>query len=128
MPTVINPQNPLTTVVVTVTEPSQLTLFHEAESKRRRDEGMTQATSRSSEWQERAMWVIWKLPIGWTGIGEDIRKLVLESGAGPPHHHNCWGGLIMYAIRCKVIEKTGAMKSARIVTSHARNCVILERI
>ena len=128
MSTVIKPENDLTTVVITVTKPSQLTLFDEAESQRRRDEGIDLVGEKSSGWHDRAMWVIWGLPLGWKGIGEDIRKLVLESGAGPPHHPNCWGSLIMYATRCNVIKRTGEMKNARSVKSHASTYPVVERI
>ena len=59
MSTVIKPENDLTTVVITVTKPSQLTLFDEAESQRRRDEGIDLVGEKSSGWHDRAMWVIW---------------------------------------------------------------------
>jgi hypothetical protein len=120
--------NKMTTVVITVTKPSQLTMFDEEESKRRRDDGIALVADNGAGWHDRAMYVIWHLPIGWTGIGEDIRKLVLESGAGPPHDPNCWGALIMSATRHKMVRRTGEVRHARIVSSNARTCMVLERI
>ena len=128
MSTVIKPENDLTTVVITVTKPSQLTMFDEEESKRRRDDGIALVADNGAGWQDRAMYVIWHLPIGWTGIGEDIRKLVLESGIGPPHHPNCWGSLIMHATRCNVIKRTGEMRNAKSVKSNASTYPVIERI
>jgi hypothetical protein len=61
--------NKMTTVVITVTKPSQLTMFDEEESKRRRDDGIALVADNGAGWHDRAMYVIWHLPIGAGYIG-----------------------------------------------------------
>lgn len=78
------------------------------------------------KWMEGALTLISNLPHDWTGIGEDIRKLVTES-VGRPHHPNAWGALVNAAIRRKHLARCGEMRAMTAVKSHGRLSPILYR-
>lgn len=101
-------------------------LFDYAESVNRREAGLAQVEQQP--WQMIALNVIRSIPIGWQGIGEDIRELVMKRGVGLPHHPNCWGALLAQAQRMRLLVRTGGMRNARGKKSHASTYPILRRI
>lgn len=108
---------------------TQLTIFDAIESKRARDEGIDITTMNESElWRYRAMSVIRDIPPGWTGIGEDIRHKILESGIGEPHHPNVWGAIIMAATKRNWLKRTGQMQRAKAKKSHASTYPVMIKL
>lgn len=92
-------------------------LFDYAASVKARDVGLADVTTHNAKWAELILAFIDGLPRGWTGLGEDIRKLWY----GPqPDHPNAWGAVIRVAVARKLLEKTGARQPMSAVTSHAR--------
>ncbi len=57
--------------------------------------------------------------------GEDIRY-TLKASVGEPSHPNCWGALIMSAVRARppVIVATGALLPMQYARSHARKTAV----
>lgn len=105
------------------------TLFDYAEAVKRRDDALVRVlTNESEDWHHTALMAIRRLPVGWKGIGEDIRKHVQDCGVSAPHHHNCWGALIMAAHRLGLIKRTDGWRNMRTKKSHARSSPELERI
>jgi hypothetical protein len=110
-----------------------LPLFDAAASRAARDDGIAQVgAGRSprgrSAWLDSAMSVVARLPSGWVGIGEDIRRIVLNSPAGPPHHPNAWGALIRCAATEGYLVQTGDQKPMTAVRSHARQSLQWRRL
>lgn len=101
-------------------------LFDWGMSRSLRDEGADRALTPEEQWRRRAMDLIRGLPSGWSGIGEDIRRMVMET-VGTPHHFNCWGALILGALRSGHLVKTGEVRSSALVTSHAHVNPVLAR-
>ncbi len=97
------------------------------ESAKARDIGIAQTLAKEPPpWLDRALGLIVWLPKGWSGLGENIREMVLEQ-IGPPHSPHCYGALINVAIRKGLLEHTGGMKHMRAVRSHARLSPVLRR-
>jgi hypothetical protein len=83
-------------------------------------------------WWRAALWRVERVPAGWEGTGEDLRRIVMNMVVGglammPPHHHNAWGALTMTCIRHGLLEKTGRYRKMRTLTSHARSSEIHRR-
>lgn len=97
------------------------------ESRAARDSGIAAAMASSgAEFKDEVFAVVERLPINWTGTGEDIRKLCHSEGI-EPHHPNSWGGVINGLIRKGYLQKTGRYKQMKSVKSHARETAVLER-
>lgn len=79
------------------------------------------------EWQAKAVEVVRRLPSGWEGIGEAIRREVRRE-IGPPHDPHAWGGLIMTLRRSGVLVKTGRYAPMTGEKSHARESPVLRRL
>jgi hypothetical protein len=101
--------------------------FDEEEAKRRRDEGIRLVISRNGSWAENVRGLIETLPVGWTGMAEDIRRLWFDHGGFRPSHHNAWGGVIMGAVKSGVLVKTGRRKAMNASKSHGRNTDVYTR-
>jgi hypothetical protein len=67
------------------------------------------------------------LPYGVEMIGEDVARILSEHGLPPPHHHNCWGGLISGLVMRGLLSKTGKQRQMRKVKSHARQSPVYVR-
>lgn len=93
-----------------------------------RDEAIERVDEHNKHWRESVLALIERLPHGWTGIGEDIRLLALEEKLGKPHHHNAWGGVIMGAVKRKLLVDTGERRKMRVTASHARQSPIYRKI
>jgi hypothetical protein len=105
-------------------EAGQLSLF---EGRRRRDYGIkTVADNEHEVWRqayrEIAAEFLNDLTMGDVFIAEDLRIAVTRSGAGTPHHFNCWGAMANLMLRAWLkkgrICHAGSEQS-RLVTSHA---------
>lgn len=105
----------------------QFNIFDQARGVALRDAGMARTTGLSPKWAAEAMAAIIAIPRGWQGMGEDIRVLVGDK-VGHPHHPNCWGALIMGAMRKGLLVKTGVWKGARAKASHASQYPVLRRV
>jgi len=81
---------------------------------------------RSGEWEAAAMGVIWRLPHGWEGIGEDIRRMVARE-VGSPHDPHAWGALISRAARQGYLMQREGTRAMRAVKSKARQSLLWVR-
>ena len=112
---------------VVVAMNDQLDLLDDAASIKERDIALAVVVQNSGDdWMDFAMRAIVRLPIGWTGLGEDVREHVINA-VGGPHHPNAWGALIMSALRQQLLFKTGQWKKMRAKKSHARMSPVLVR-
>ncbi len=89
-----------------------------------RDAGMALVASHNPDWSEMVLAKITALPIGWTGIGEDIRLMIDTK----PTHHNAWGAVINMAVRRGLLVDTEATRKMATKKSHARKSPVYERV
>jgi hypothetical protein len=93
------------------------------ESRRLRDEGIEQVAKNSMQWHDKAMLASTVIrdrkKVGEPFIAEDLRGPISEL-IGEPHHHNCWGALVMALNRSRLIIKTGTYRQMALKSSHAR--------
>lgn len=98
-------------------------------AKEKRDEGMDRVSGNNSTFTQQVIAIIRALPIGWEGMGEDIRIKATESGVEAPKSPNAWGAATNAAARAGLIEKTGKYLKPKAVKSHVsakaqwRRCV-----
>lgn len=86
-----------------------------------RDIGIKAVLNVANEvWKEAVLGVINRLPQGWHGTGEDIRKAVYEAGVSDPHHPNAWGAMVRSAYSRNLIAPTGRWLPMLFKASHAR--------
>lgn len=101
--------------------------FDPNEAKRRRDEGIARVLSRNASWADNlGAWII-GLPHGWTGTGEEIRRIYRDCGGQLPTHHNAWGGVINGMVRRGILVKTGKRKHMVTSKSHSRSTDVYVR-
>ena len=101
---------------------SQFDLF---ESRRERDKGIDRVLSRDPGFSQQVIdFIQTKLPIGWVGIGEDIRMLSKLK----PVHSNAWGGAISAAVKRKILQYTGYHRQMKDRSSHARESKEYRRV
>ena len=89
-------------------------------SRDARDKGIDQVMTGEERFATRVTGIVKRLPFGWEGIGEDIRLLYAEAGYPPPHHPNCWGGVINSCVRAGMLKLTGDWRHMAIRRSHRR--------
>jgi hypothetical protein len=94
--------------------------FDGVEAKRRRDAGIARVIENNALWAADVRAFIEELPMDWTGMAEDIRRLWFDTGGSRPRHHNAWGGVIQGAVKRGVLAKTGRRKSMNASSSHGR--------
>jgi hypothetical protein len=94
--------------------------FDAEQSRQERDVGMARVLSHNSAWADDVCAWFSNLPHGWTGTGEDIRRIWFRNGGLKPKHHNAWGGVIHSAVKRGVLEKTGKRPHMRATKSHSR--------
>lgn len=82
----------------------------------------------NSHWVTAALYAARSVPVGWTGIGEDLRLRLRAAGLRDPAHHNAWGALVMVMVRAGVLEDTGETRQMAVVTSHARKSSVYRKI
>ena len=85
-----------------------------------RDGGIRRVAENGEEWMRAALGFIHRLPAGWVGTSEDIKKLAIPQ-IGAPHHLNCWGAMTNTAVRRGLLIKTGRWCQTKGSASHARN-------
>jgi hypothetical protein len=85
-----------------------------------RDEAIARVEANSQGWVAQALLAIRAVPSGWRGTAEALRLQLLTQGLPSPHHHNCWGALIMTAVKKNLLCKTGKMEHMKTKKSHAR--------
>jgi hypothetical protein len=88
-----------------------------------RDEGIDRVMMGESLFSARVTFVVKRLPRGWRGIGEDIKRLYFAAGYPPPHHHNCWGGVIHGLVRAGFITPIQGWGHTSLPVSHRRKSV-----
>ena len=100
-------------------------IYDLAAARAARDEGMERVMEGEDEFKiQYAMYVI-KLPRGWQGTGEDIRR---AWNGIRPHHVNCWGACCNAAIRHGLLVKVPhAMRRPEAVKSHGRPTHVLRK-
>jgi hypothetical protein len=97
------------------------------EGTQERDIGMARVLRANSSWAEDISAWIDNLPYGWSGTGEDIRRVWYRCGGLKPKHHNAWGGVIYGAVKRGVLLKTGKRKHMMFTKSHARTTDVYVR-
>ncbi len=102
-------------------------LFDYVEGVALRDEGIARVKAHSLDWHNDALLVVGSLPLGWEGLAEEYRPLVIER-IGEPHSANCWGAVTMDAVRKGLLKGTDVWRSSRAKKSHARKQPVLRRI
>lgn len=94
-----------------------------------RDEALALVGANSQPWMTQALTTLPRaVPLGFVGIAEDFKGLLLGAGVGPPHHPNAWGALTRCALDAGLLERTGAWEPMKIVSSHARLSPVYRRI
>lgn len=91
-------------------------LFSIAESRAARDQSLAQVSDNNETWGDRVLHRVSRLPAGWVGTGEDIRRMILDS----PGHPNAWGAIINAAVKRGYLVKTGQYLQMKSKSSHAR--------
>ena len=101
--------------------------FNSKKAKAARDEGMERVQAHNMAFRDAiAAFIDTKLPRGWTGIGEDIRRL--WTGI-QPHHPNCWGAICNAALKRGTLEKIpNAMRRPEAVKSHSRPTHVFRKL
>jgi len=95
-----------------------------------RDEGVDQVLRAASPvWKKAMRELIYGLPEGWEGTGEDIRFMAKAAGVADPHSPRCWGALISASIKKGGLEfrVPWIWVTPRDVASHARSTRLLRR-
>jgi hypothetical protein len=93
-----------------------------------RDIGIARVLRANSTWSEDVSAWIDNLPHGWTGTGEDIRRIWFRNGGLKPKHHNAWGGVIFGALKRGTLIRTGKRKHMMFTTSHSRTTDVYVRV
>lgn len=91
-------------------------LFDHAESRRRRDAGLTQVESHGKDFAWRAYSAIEALAAQQPSLHIDD---VLRQGVAEPPHPNAWGAVWMRAIRAGLIERTADTRPSADRKKHA---------
>lgn len=95
-------------------------MVNESEGAIARDEALDSVLRHDWIWRSRIIAFIENLPHGWVGTGEDIRHMAQKCEIINPGHPNAWGAAIMYAVKKKLLHKTGKMHQPKDKASHAR--------
>lgn len=87
-----------------------------------RDDALDAVLNKNAIWRTHVLdFIENRLPQGWVGTGEDIRRLAVEDGLPNPGHPNAWGAVIMYAVKNKKwLQWTGKARPMTQRSSHAR--------
>jgi hypothetical protein len=104
--------------------PKQLDLIEAIEA---RDAAMAAVAAKAGSWMAEAMAAVELLPVDWTGTGEAMRIVLVNSGLTPPHHHNAWGALVNCALKRGLLGYTGEVDHMKTKKSHARRSPVLRR-
>lgn len=92
-----------------------------------RDEGIARVLDNvDNTWRDGAKQLVLDLPLGWTGMWEDITKMI-KTQIGLPHHPNAFGGISSWANKRKLIIKIGS-DNMRLPRSHARATPVYKRV
>ena len=97
--------------------------FDGARSRRERDDGMRRALTPAEDWLPLALVAFDRFAAVWRGpfIGEEFRQWWSLHGAYVrPRHHNAWGALTNTLAKRARIRRTGRVRAAAAVRSHAR--------
>jgi len=85
-----------------------------------RDEGIDRVMRGETLFSSRVHGVVKRIPRGEVVIGEDIKREYLAAGYPPPHHHNCWGGVIHGLVRAGVLTPISGWGHTVLRPSHRR--------
>lgn len=89
-----------------------------------RDEGMSRVLENAGDaFKAHVYNLIWTLPEGWTGTGEDIRMMASVY----PHRPQAWGAIINAAGLRGWLRPTGQYRKMRQRSSHARETRVYVR-
>lgn len=82
-----------------------------------------------SSWKRAWHDLVYSLPEGWEGTGEDIRFAVKAAGVSDPHSTKCWGAMVSAALGQKMLEYKipWVWVPPTDVSSHARPTRVLRR-
>ena len=93
------------------------------EGRRLRDDALKQMINHSIDWHSNAVIaavaVKSRNDVAEPFVGEDLRGPITRI-IGEPHHHNCWGALMMALARLNIVKKAGTYRQAAMKSSHAR--------
>lgn len=82
-------------------------------------DGIASVKDHNVTWIDQGLAVIGALPVGWVGIGEDLRRIVVTR-IGKPNHPNAWGALVNTSLKRGWFTPTGHWLSPADVKSHSR--------
>lgn len=86
-----------------------------AEAARRRDAGLARVEESGGDWMEEAGEELEELCActtpGWAAPWEDFKADLLKRGLRHPHHPNCWGGLVLRAVKAGWLFRAGYTKA-----------------
>jgi hypothetical protein len=105
--------------------PPMANIFNYPESRRARDEGMIRVAEHNETFAIQFAKYIDRLPRGWTGTCEDIRKVwkgIL------PNHHNAWGSCWGAAKRAGKLVELEQQVSMTAVKAHARKTHLFRKV
>jgi len=98
--------------------------FDEVLGKALRDEGMARVIASHPDFAYEFLQYIIRLPIGWEGKTEDIRKV----WTGPYGKPQSWGACTNGAIKRKLLVWTGRETPMQDPKSHSRNTRVYRRV
>jgi hypothetical protein len=108
--------------------------WDEDEGKRLKRAALKRIAERNAAWMAAAKkYVRDYVPWGARVTGEEINRLVVESGIGKPNHHNTWGALVNSLIACGLLVEAKDAKGGkievpmRVPRSHARKTTVYVR-
>ena len=93
-----------------------------------RDEGMARAlAAEKAAWREAWFWVVYWLPEGWEGLGEDIKHLCLAAGLAHPRKTGSWGAMVSGTMGKMLEHRSGVWAKPVDEPSHASAKRILRK-
>lgn len=104
-------------------------LFSLAAAMEARDEALARVIKNGGTWNDRAVTLAKHLiPVGWSGIGEDVRRMIIESDCiEPPYCYQSWGALSRTLIEDGVLQATGEWRRPTAKKSKGRPCQVYRR-
>ena len=79
-------------------------------------------------WREAWFWVVYWLPEGWEGVGEDIKHLCFAAGMAEPRKYGSWGAMVSGTMGKMLEHKDGGVWGTPVdVPSHASAKRILRK-
>jgi|SRR5215813_12221408 len=89
------------------------------DGKKARDAGLERVWENAGPYKYQALQIVFDLPRGWIGTGEDVRHLVIAK-IGPAYDYHFWGALTREVKKRGWLVPTGNRVTPKDKASHAR--------